>query len=561
MAAAAVAGPQLAAAAGSPSITATPSTGLVDGQQVQVVGSGFTPGDPVAVAECRAGATSPGDCYLSDRAQTTVAADGSFSLSFEVARVIQAADAAPGAPLIDCAAPAACVLGAEDLSTLAGATVPIAFDSAVAPPTPLQVAVRLSSQPLSLAADGSVTLGGTLSCNEAATVTINAQLTQHPGGASATLGSLPCTSTPSTFTLPLRPTAGVPLQPGTAQLQGVVSARSASPSVTGSATQTLSGTLDIQASPASLSVRYYLALGDSLAAGFAAPPGQGYADDLLTDERVAIPDLQLVDLAVSGATTTSFIHDGQLAGAESFLAAHPGQVALVTIDIGGNDIVGCGSRTGQAATACVQQALATIETNLATILAALRQAGGAGLPIYGMNYFDPFLIEWLTGPSGQAAAQQSVSSLLELNAAIQSVDASFGVPTADVAAAFDSTDFTDLVPSPWGVVPRNVFLVCSWLDVHCTPGGPEGFGDDANAAGYRAIANAFTNVIDLGPGPPPATVPSSGAGPPPPTLAFTGFPVALWVGAGSGLIVLGLAAFALGRRRARRQPAPPLEPR
>src|SRR5438876_8980579 len=112
--------------------------------------------------------------------------------------------------------------------------------------------------------------------------------------------------------------------------------------------------------------RYYLSLGDSLAqgmqpdtAGITRNTNQGYADQLYALEGRRIPRLKLVKLGCGGETTSSFLTGrgnpdalilgcnprggSQMAAAERFLRAHhrPRQVALVTLDIGANDIVGC----------------------------------------------------------------------------------------------------------------------------------------------------------------------------------------------------------------------------
>src|SRR5690242_1402983 len=90
--------------------------------------------------------------------------------------------------------------------------------------------------------------------------------------------------------------------------------------------------------------RYYLALGDSLAAGVqpttrgAIATNQGYADDLYRFYRQRIPDLRLAKLGCSGETTGTMIVGGtcnyplgsQLAQAVDFLLTR--QVAFVTID-------------------------------------------------------------------------------------------------------------------------------------------------------------------------------------------------------------------------------------
>ena len=123
------------------------------------------------------------------------------------------------------------------------------------------------------------------------------------------------------------------------------------------------------ASPASASGGnapvFYVALGDSLATG-AQPAGsgvlsglnaangtnRGYVDVLYDATRAQIPNLQLRNFGCGGETTTSLVEGGfpfdfpcgyghttsQLDEALAFLRAHSGEIAFVTIDIGGNDV-------------------------------------------------------------------------------------------------------------------------------------------------------------------------------------------------------------------------------
>src|SRR5580658_1662815 len=131
---------------------------------------------------------------------------------------------------------------------------------------------------------------------------------------------------------------------------------------------------------------YYVALGDSLAAGVGADAGRGYVDDVYGQEKKKLHGLVLENLSCSGATTTSMI-DGpgcsyttgtQLGDAEAFLEAHPGQVAFVTIDIGANDVVGCtDTSTLTIDQDCVNQGMETIGDNLPVILSGLEAAGGS----------------------------------------------------------------------------------------------------------------------------------------------------------------------------------------
>src|SRR5215217_7536745 len=108
---------------------------------------------------------------------------------------------------------------------------------------------------------------------------------------------------------------------------------------------------------------YYLALGDSLAASV-QPNGDfshGYAEQLYGSLLGRDPKLELVKLGCGGESTSSmrfgsqlpdavlscgaprdynFLYPKgtQLAEAVSFLKAHKGKVALITIDIGAKDL-------------------------------------------------------------------------------------------------------------------------------------------------------------------------------------------------------------------------------
>jgi GDSL-like Lipase/Acylhydrolase family len=177
---------------------------------------------------------------------------------------------------------------------------------------------------------------------------------------------------------------------------------------------------------------------------------------LLTHYRRRFPGLTLNDIAVSGETTSSLLSRGQYAGAIRFLRAHRGHVALITIDIGGNDVVECalsieGARPDSP---CEVQARATIKRNLRKILAGLR-AAAPGVPLIGMTYYDPLLGDWLAGGSLRTLAVTTVSGLVVLNRELTSL---YGGRrrTADVQGMFRSTDLTAMVPSPWGTVPIAV---------------------------------------------------------------------------------------------------------
>ncbi len=238
---------------------------------------------------------------------------------------------------------------------------------------------------------------------------------------------------------------------------------------------------------------YYLALGDSLAAGVGSSDGKGYVADVYAKEHRTLGGLVLENLSCSGATTTSMI-DGpgcsyttktQLGDAEAFLAAHRGAVAFVTIDIGANDVDGCtnGTTINQA---CITAGMTAITDNLPVILSGLDAAGGSP-PILGMSYYDPFLAAWLQGSSGQGLARASVTLLDQLNGILAG---DYGAAeTAGVAGVFRSSDFALHGHYGGTTVPVNVARICSWT-LMCTEGNIH-----ANDIGHAHIAKAFEKVL------------------------------------------------------------------
>jgi lysophospholipase L1-like esterase len=242
---------------------------------------------------------------------------------------------------------------------------------------------------------------------------------------------------------------------------------------------------------------YYVALGDSLAAG--TQPGrlftdEGYADQLYALERERRPGLRLRKLACPGETTTAFRRGGrcpyprktQLAQATAFLRAHRGRIALVTIDIGANDFLLCRGATLR----CAARSLASVRRNLPPILRALRRAAGPRVRIVGMDYYAPLVARWTDGRSGQAEAAAHVAFVASGNALLRSLYRRGGAKVARVEGAFATRDFRTFETIPEaGRVPRNVAQVCrlTWM---CSRGDIH-----PNDAGYRLIAFAFDRVL------------------------------------------------------------------
>lgn len=247
---------------------------------------------------------------------------------------------------------------------------------------------------------------------------------------------------------------------------------------------------------------YYLALGDSLAQGVqpnalgqSLPTNHGYVDDLYSFYRRVIPGLKLEKLGCPGETTASMINGGkcngypagnQLTQAKDFLATH--RVVLITLDIGANNVDDCVTN-GVISVTCVTEGIHTAGTQLATILGTLRSVA-PHVPLVGMNYYDPFLAEWLSGPAGQVVANNSVTLDTTFNGVLDSVYAGFGAPVADVQDAFQTTNSTIL---PFLGKPVNVALICAWTWM-CAA-SPQGPNIHANTFGYSVIAWAFMQEI------------------------------------------------------------------
>lgn len=271
------------------------------------------------------------------------------------------------------------------------------------------------------------------------------------------------------------------------------------------------------ADPPPVTPTYYLALGDSLSVGYqplghgqpAADTDRGYTDDLQNLLAPTNPGLQLVKLGCSGETTTTMLEgsssavlkdpscaayhsDGnsQVKAAVAFLKAHPGAVKYVTIDIGANDVDKCATAAG-VDIPCAIQGIATIAQNLPNILTQLRAASGPNPIFVGMNYYNPLLASYLTGPKGVFLA--AVSSLADfiVNTIEENAYHAADARVADVSGAFQSYDF--LAPPKdlpgVGPVPVPVYNICTltWM---CTDQNIH-----ANDAGYQLIANTFFAVL------------------------------------------------------------------
>ena len=186
-----------------------------------------------------------------------------------------------------------------------------------------------------------------------------------------------------------------------------------------------------------------IVLGDSIAAGCCVTPSERWAT--IFAEQLGV---DLNNVGVGGATSSSLINEvrtwpslreqPQLDEAVSLLGeAGAGDVEAVTLDIGGNDLLGLTNPgSGQPCivdpVGCedlVTAALLTLDANLHTIITELLAAMESGAPLLVMAYYNPLDDGTGTGDLVEPAVQQ-------MNAVILAEIAEHGTGHVDAHAYF-----------------------------------------------------------------------------------------------------------------------------
>lgn len=255
--------------------------------------------------------------------------------------------------------------------------------------------------------------------------------------------------------------------------------------------------------------QYYVSLGDSYSIGHQPERGatrHGYADQVVAKARRRGYKLELVNFGCAGATTMSILVgtrcrrpaiDGapyhgrtQAAAAEKFIREHKGQIALVTVSIGGNDVTQCGQNSDPIT--CVPRTTNDMAINVTRLVGELRAAAGPDVPIVGLTYPDVILGQWVYEPVNQSLAQLSVAAFKSLvNPVLQQAYASAGAAFSDVTDAtgayipFDQT----VTVEPYGVIPAAVAKVCD-LTYYCELGDIH-----AKTTGHKIIADLIVGQL------------------------------------------------------------------
>jgi lysophospholipase L1-like esterase len=245
----------------------------------------------------------------------------------------------------------------------------------------------------------------------------------------------------------------------------------------------------------------YISLGDSLAAsmqpdvnGHDRATSEGFSERVWQARAAVSPNLALVKLGRGGETAASMVKSPKPGPSQLELAEQQlrdGGVALVTIDVGANEVESCAGGSGFD-NACVQRGLASLRQSLPRIISRLRAAGGSRLTIVGINYYNSFLGRWVTSASGRKLALASVPVEGAINATLAQVYAKAHVPVADVESRFQTRALGTYVNTrSHGRVPLAVANTCRW-----TWACSARYDDHTNTLGYRAIARAV--LAELG---------------------------------------------------------------
>jgi lysophospholipase L1-like esterase len=188
--------------------------------------------------------------------------------------------------------------------------------------------------------------------------------------------------------------------------------------------------------------RYYVALGDSLAANVGVSDATlGYVSRVHRQLQILDGvDYGLRNFGVSGETTGTLIRSGQLDAAIAFMSG--ADVELITIDIGANDLLGHLGSTDCAADldapACrarIEATFATYEVNMAAIFDALKSAEPTTTIVF-VRAYNPFSL----GLGGGIAFEQRSDQILDgFNDVAARLATERGILTADAFTPMQGT--------------------------------------------------------------------------------------------------------------------------
>jgi lysophospholipase L1-like esterase len=266
---------------------------------------------------------------------------------------------------------------------------------------------------------------------------------------------------------------------------------------------------------------YYVSVGDSYPAGY-RPNGTGsgstsrdafvyQVQDKLAQRRNG---WTTVNFACSGETAYAMTFEPgcdsdalapggvrypdtpQSVAAADFIVTHRDRIGLVTIVMGGNDVIGCLDRRDAAdAQRCAEVAVPRVVLSVDFLLSRVRDAAGPRVPIVGVSYINVFVADRLRGdPNAQRRADFSVALFDNyLNPALAQTysrhNASFVDTTALAGGDLPATDKSALPGH--GTVTASIGRVCA-LSYYCSQGDPH-----PNREGHALIAGEIARLTGL----------------------------------------------------------------
>lgn len=264
---------------------------------------------------------------------------------------------------------------------------------------------------------------------------------------------------------------------------------------------------------------YYVSIGDSYAAGYrpnADGPGSTSADGFVYQVHDKLAQSHdgwtTVNFACSGETAyamtfepgcnpaalapggTGYPDRPQATAAADFIEAHSDRIGLVTVAMGGNDVMRClNEGDPESAQRCAEVEVPRVVLSVDSLLSRIRATVGEQVPIVGVSYINVFVADHLApDPVSQRRAAFSVAMFENyLNPALRQAYSKYGAsfvdPTSLVGADLPPTDKSALPGH--GTVMASISRVCA-LSYYCSQGDPH-----PNREGHALIAGEVERLI------------------------------------------------------------------
>jgi lysophospholipase L1-like esterase len=248
---------------------------------------------------------------------------------------------------------------------------------------------------------------------------------------------------------------------------------------------------------------YYVSIGDSYAAGYrpnADGPGSTSDDGFVYQVHDKLARSRdgwaTVNFACSGETAYAMTFEpGCQPGAlADFIEAHSDRIGLVTVAMGGNDVMRClNEGDAESAQRCAEVEVPRVVLSVDYLLSRIRATVGERVPIVGVSYINVFVADRLApDPVSQRRASFSVA-LFEnfLNPALRQAYSKYGASfvdsTALVGADLPPTDKSALPGH--GTVAASIGRICA-LSYYCSRGDPH-----PNREGHALIAGEVERLV------------------------------------------------------------------